>query len=205
LSAPMTETITVDYNSIPHGADPATANVDYTAVSGTVTFAPGVTQRTILVPTLDDSDVEENETFVVNLSSASGGIIQDSQGLGTIQDDDAPTEPTMHVADLDETTTLGSRGKWIAMVTIKVVDANGVAVANATVNGIWSNGASGSVTCTTDANGLCTVTKDSINKKSKSVTFTITSLLHSSLVYGSLDNDDPDGDSDGTEILILKP
>jgi hypothetical protein len=29
--------------------------------------------------------------------------------------------------------------------------------------------------------------------------------VHASLVYDPLANDDPDGDSDGTVILILKP
>jgi hypothetical protein len=67
----------------------AIAGSDYTAKSGTLTFASGVTTQTIQISTLQDSLVEGNETFYVNLSAPSGGAtISDSQGLGTIIDDD---------------------------------------------------------------------------------------------------------------------
>ena len=38
-----------------------------------------------------DSNIESNETFVVNVTNVSGAIIADAQGLGTIQNDDNPT------------------------------------------------------------------------------------------------------------------
>jgi hypothetical protein len=69
----------------------ASAGSDYEAVSGTVTFAPGQTSRTITVPVVGDDAPEPNETFFVNLSNATGGAIADAQGQGTITDDDAPT------------------------------------------------------------------------------------------------------------------
>lgn len=87
LSSPSSEIVTVDFNT----AD-GTAKVvdgDYTATSGTLTFAPGVTSRTILVPIMDDSYAELEESFSVNLSRAVGATITDAKGLGTIVDDDA--------------------------------------------------------------------------------------------------------------------
>ena len=46
---------------------------DYTAQSGTVAFAPGETNQTIIVPLNDDTLVEGDETFSVRLSAPTGG------------------------------------------------------------------------------------------------------------------------------------
>ncbi len=63
---------------------------DYTAGTGTVTFAPGDTSETVSVQTNDDALVEGAETFNVNLSSATGNAtIADGTGVGTINDNDA--------------------------------------------------------------------------------------------------------------------
>lgn len=73
----------------------ATANgtagtLDYIAVSGTLTFAPGETTKTISVMARTDTRAEIDEVFYVNLSGATGGaIVSDSQGAGTIYDDGA--------------------------------------------------------------------------------------------------------------------
>ena len=47
----------------------ATAGSDYTATTGTLTFAPGSTPRRSAVAILGDTLNEPNETFLVNLSS----------------------------------------------------------------------------------------------------------------------------------------
>jgi hypothetical protein len=57
----------------------ATAPLDYTAQSGTVTFAPGQTSRLVLLATHYDSAVDGNETFSVQLSNPTGATI----GTGT--------------------------------------------------------------------------------------------------------------------------
>lgn len=87
LSTPAGIPVTVNYAT---ASGTALAGSDFASASGTVTFAPGQTSRTILVPTLDDAAYEGNETFVVNLSSPMGGVIADSQGVGTIIDNDIP-------------------------------------------------------------------------------------------------------------------
>jgi YD repeat-containing protein len=67
----------------------ATAGSDYTATSGTLTFASGETSKTVAVATTPDTTVEPNETVLLNLSSAANGAtISDSQGSGTIVNDD---------------------------------------------------------------------------------------------------------------------
>ena len=56
----------------------ATAGSDYTAVSGTLTFAPGVTTRVVSIPMIEDGVAEVPETFVVDLSNAIGATIVDA-------------------------------------------------------------------------------------------------------------------------------
>lgn len=71
----------------------ATAGSDYVANSGTVTISAGSTSATITVVVNGDTDVESDETFFVNLSGAVNATISDTQGQGTIQNDDAAPPP----------------------------------------------------------------------------------------------------------------
>jgi hypothetical protein len=65
----------------------ATSGSDFTATSGTLTFAAGgVTSQTITVATIDDSTHESAETVLVNLSGWINATV--SQGSGTINDND---------------------------------------------------------------------------------------------------------------------
>ena len=87
LSAASGQTVTVNYAT----ADgTATQPADYTNTSGTLTFTPGQTTRTITVPVIGETVPEANETFFVNLSGATNATISDNQGVGTITNDDVP-------------------------------------------------------------------------------------------------------------------
>jgi CSLREA domain-containing protein len=90
LSAASTSTVTVDFATA-NGS--ATAGSDYSPLSGTLTFAPGVTSQPVNVGVLGDTAPEGNETFVVNLSNAANATIGAAQGTGTIANDDV-TGPT---------------------------------------------------------------------------------------------------------------
>jgi hypothetical protein len=69
----------------------AMAGSDYTATSGTLSFAPGVTTQTISVPVLNDGlYVPQNRAFTVNLSRATNALISQAQGTGTIVNSDLP-------------------------------------------------------------------------------------------------------------------
>ena len=86
LSTASSEPVTVAFATA-NGT--ATAGSDYQAASGTVTFAPGETTQTVTVTVNGDRVGEPNETFMVNLSGATGGaVITDGQGVGTIVDDE---------------------------------------------------------------------------------------------------------------------
>jgi uncharacterized repeat protein (TIGR01451 family) len=94
LSHAYTHTVTVNYAAANDtgGANPAAAGSDYTSTSGTLTFNPGETVQTVSVPVLADADASEtNETFLVNLSGATGGgAIADAQAVGTITPESTP-------------------------------------------------------------------------------------------------------------------
>ncbi|MFM9962824.1 MAG: beta strand repeat-containing protein [Planctomycetaceae bacterium] len=66
----------------------ATAGSDYVATSGTLTFLPGETQKTITVSVLGDTVGEGAETFSVNITAIQNAFVQASAGSATIVDDD---------------------------------------------------------------------------------------------------------------------
>jgi len=108
----------------------------------------------------------------------------------------------MYVADLDRTST-GGGNTWTATVTITIRDVSPSTVADALVNGTWSTG--GSASCTTNASGQCTVSMPGIPRKTQSLTFTVVSVTHATRTYNATMNQDPDGDSTGTSIVVIRP
>ena len=66
----------------------AVAGSDYTAASGTLTFAAGETEKTVTVAVLDDSHDEGYETLTLTLSNATGAHIADASATGAINNND---------------------------------------------------------------------------------------------------------------------
>jgi hypothetical protein len=131
LSAPSTRPVTVAYAT---GNGTATAGTDYQAVSGTLTFAPGETAKTLTVQVLGDHRGEPNETFVVNLGGPTDATIADGQGVGTITDD----EPRIGISDVTKsegkknqatlfTFTVSLSAAYDQPVTVSFRTANGTA------------------------------------------------------------------------------
>ena len=78
----------------------ATAGLDYSAKSGTRVIAAGENEKTIWIPTAQDTEVEGSETFTLELSNANNAVIIDGNGLITIADDDSSGAlPTLNIAD----------------------------------------------------------------------------------------------------------
>lgn len=81
LSAASTAVVTVNYATA-NGT--AVAPSDYTAQTGTLTFAPGETSKTISVTVRDDLEGSLAEAFSVVLSSPTNATILDGTGLVTL-------------------------------------------------------------------------------------------------------------------------
>jgi disulfide oxidoreductase YuzD len=87
LSAVSGKTITVDYATADGTAEIGT---DYTQASGTLTFNPGETSKTLSVTVAGDTDQETAETLFLNLTNPVHASLADAQGRGDLLDDDTP-------------------------------------------------------------------------------------------------------------------
>ncbi|MEO3434820.1 Calx-beta domain-containing protein [Inquilinus sp. CAU 1745] len=96
LDHASSETVTVDYSTL---GGTATEGLDYAAgETGTVTFGPGETEKTVTITVnADDIANEASEGFTVNLSNPSNATVDDGVGDGTITDSDPV--PTVSVND----------------------------------------------------------------------------------------------------------
>ncbi|RRR97958.1 hypothetical protein EIP75_23955, partial [Aquabacterium soli] len=84
LSGPSSTQVTVNYGTQDASAK---AGQDYTANSGTLTFAPGETSKTITVAITNDNIYEGIEQYQVVLSNVSANAqIGDGTGVGGIND-----------------------------------------------------------------------------------------------------------------------
>lgn len=131
LLAPSTQTVTVSYAT---ADNTASASSDYIARSGTLTFNPGQTFKTVAVTVRgDDGDETNTERFFVNLSNAVNASIVDAQGIGTITDDDAL--PVLLASDA--VLTEGNSGSRTVTLTLRLSAPSGrkVTVDYATADG----------------------------------------------------------------------
>ena len=141
------------------------------------------------------------DSFQYTVSDGAGGTDTASVAV-TVTDVPEPT--SMHVGDLDGSATMKGKN-WTARVTIRVENATHGALANATVTGVWSDGATGSANCRTSVVGVCTVSKSSNSTTIGSVTFTVTGVTLSGRAYDASANHDSDDDSTGTMIVVSRP
>jgi hypothetical protein len=116
----------------------------------------------------------------------------------------AAAPSSVRVSDLDATRVSGAKGSWTATVTIEVRDDLGALVQGATVTGSFSPAGGTGRSCVTSSNGRCAIISTTIPKRTASVTFSVTAVT-AALPYDAAANGDPDGDSNGTSIVIAKP
>lgn len=114
----------------------ASAPSDYTAVPlTTLTFAIGEASKTVTVFVNGDTTFESNETFFVNLSNASGGVIADGQGVGTITNDDAAPQLTLSIGDVSQNEGNSGTTSFEFTVTLSAASTQNVTVSFATADG----------------------------------------------------------------------
>ena len=92
-------TVTVQYRTLDGATgkpsdQTAYAGSDYSSKSGTVTFAPGETSKVISIPITNDTRVEKNEFFTVELRNPAGGATLGTvaNAVVTIVEDDSAIE-----------------------------------------------------------------------------------------------------------------
>jgi YD repeat-containing protein len=124
--------------SVSYGTSDGTAVApgDYGAASGTLTFLPGDTTKSIPISTVNDTIYEGSETFRVYLSGATGGAVISNvagTGTGTILDNDAM--PAFSISNASVTEGL------VASITIT---KSGGAGANSSVSYATADGTAGS-------------------------------------------------------------
>lgn len=88
LSATANEAITVKFRTV---AGTATAGTDFSLAAGEIRFARGGIRQTVNVWVRGDREIEENETFSLELFDAAGAALGRSTATGTIVNDDLLT------------------------------------------------------------------------------------------------------------------
>ena len=92
LSSPSSFPISLDYFTL---SGTAVSGSDFTAISGSLSFAPGQAGPTTLAPNvLGDTAVEADESFTLVLQNAVNAALPGTPVTATILDDDAPSPGT---------------------------------------------------------------------------------------------------------------
>jgi len=125
LSKASTSPITVNYAT----ADgTATAGSDYVAGSGTVTFAPGETSKTVAISINGDTTSEADETLQLRFTNATNATLLKTSATVTIKNDDTPPAPPA----ASDTAILAVTGTWFpgfgGEITVK--NTTGIAITN---------------------------------------------------------------------------
>jgi parallel beta-helix repeat protein len=85
--------VTVDYLTVDGTAQ---GGSDFLTATGTLTFGPNETSKSVTVNVMGDSDVEPDETFLVKLLNLTGPVsFVKAEGTGTIINDDAAAGPSI--------------------------------------------------------------------------------------------------------------
>ncbi|TRU38101.1 MAG: hypothetical protein EWV50_12355 [Microcystis aeruginosa Ma_MB_F_20061100_S20] len=105
VNNPNPQPISVNYTTAPVNA---TANVDYTSKTGTLTIAPNTSTATISIPILNDNLNEANETFAINLSNPVNATLTNNKGIVTISDTLTANVTTTLPANVENLTLTGT-------------------------------------------------------------------------------------------------
>ncbi len=103
--------VSIDYDTVNGSAE----ENDYTAASGTLTFADGETSKTVTIPILDDHLVEGNENFSFTIDNLVGDaiLLAPRTAIINIVDDEAGLEPVIDFDDFADISQLTLNGNAI--------------------------------------------------------------------------------------------
>lgn len=114
----------------------ATAGQDFAATTGTLTFAGTVGETlTIEVPIIDDTVLESDETFDLDISNATKGVvIADGNGIGAVTDNDTAS------IRIDDVTVGEGDGTAVFTVTLDNAVQEGFSVSFTTADDTATSG-----------------------------------------------------------------
>jgi glucose/arabinose dehydrogenase len=147
LSAPTARVVTVEYATT-NGS--AVAPADYAALSGTLTFPPGTTSRTIAVDVAGDSIDEASETIGITLANAVHAGLPAGPAAGTILDNDPAPSLSIDDTQVQE----GDTGTRDAVLAVRLSSPSGLPV---TVNYATAAGTASARTDFIAASGTLTI------------------------------------------------
>jgi PKD repeat protein len=184
LSAASSTAVTVHYTA---SDGTARAGSDYTATSGTLTFAPNETSQPILIPISNDAADEENETVTLTLSNPSNATLGSPASTGlTIVDDDAPPEVRFSAAT---GASAENSGTATLVVTLSAASGKSITVNYATSNGTATAGSdytatSGTLTFApneTSKSFPVTILDDTTDEPDETITLALTTPTNAAL------------------------
>ncbi len=132
----------INMNVAFYGNDFTLDDISFTAVasfpSGTVSFAPGESSKTLTIDVSGDTASESDEGFTVTLSNATGASLSTASATGTILNDDA----SLTITATDSSKPEGNSGDTPFTFTVtRAGDTSGTASVDFTVTGNGSNAA----------------------------------------------------------------
>ncbi|MEM1366955.1 MAG: Calx-beta domain-containing protein [Cyanobacteria bacterium P01_H01_bin.15] len=207
LSEASEATVSVDFRT---SEDSATAAVDYTPVNGTLTFAPGETEKLIVVEIIGDGTFEADETFSLTLSESINADILDEVATGTIFNDDPL--PVLSVdgfslTEGDDGTTPGQftvtlTGDTEVPVTFNFSTNDGTALMGLDYEAI--NGTQTIQPGQTELSFSVNIIGDRLSEDNETFTFTLTDVANAELAVGEAIATIIDDDESETSIQLIE-
>ena len=199
LSAASSQTVTVGYTTT-NGT--ATAPADFTAASGTLTFAPGVTSQTVTVSIVAEAVVEPTEAFTLTVSAPTNATLADASGAATITNDDVAAVPTLSVNDVTLAEGTGAATSAVFTVTLSAASSQTVTVGYTTAPGTATTPADFTATTgtltfvpgVTSQTATVPVVADAVVEPTETFTLTLSGPTNATVADGSgtatITNDD---------------
>jgi Calx-beta domain len=156
----------------------ARAPEDYTATSGTISFAPGQATATIVVP-INPANIESGDTFVVVLTDPVGATISKAVGTVTITADAPPTStttPTMTTVAPSSTTepTTGTTTTTSSTTSTTTTSTTTSTTSTTTTSSTTSTTSTSTTTSTTSTTTTSSTTSTTTTSTTTSTTSTTT-------------------------------
>ncbi|WP_029279422.1 Calx-beta domain-containing protein, partial [Pedobacter borealis] len=191
-----TEPITVNYTI----GGTATANSDYTALSGTATIAAGQNSISVPVTVINDQLIENNETVVLTLTGGTSAnftySLSTTEGNATVNiadDDNTPSNLTLSVvATTPNGAEPSNNGSFRISLPSGITATEDITV-NYSINGTATNGTDyaplgGTVTIAAGQNSVnvpVMVTDDQLIENTETVVLTLTSGSSTNFSYSA--------------------